>query len=377
MVLRCMLVAVFLCLMSGLAWAQPSFIAPDGKSRYAGVTIFCPNGTGATPCSFSGGGGASGAVSITSGGAAVSSTNRFPVADTSLDALIGSGALSVSLSGTPTVALGSGSAVSLSLGGSAISASNRLPMSDSALDALIAGGALTVGGSVSLTGTPAVTLGAGSAAIGSVSVTNLPATQAVSAASLPLPSGAATAAAQTAPFAPVAPGTATATNAVVIGCLSNTTLPSFAAGQEGAVPCDSSGRPYVVSVPSANNVPSYLQAVSSGGATVFRAINAAASTMAATVKSSTGMVYGYEACNSGSSAAFLRLFALGSTPVPGTSTPSISKLLGAGTCQGFETPVGLALSGGIGVDVTTGSMADSDTTAIATANQVTIEVYYK
>lgn len=371
MTLRRILTAVFVCLTPVLAHAQTSYIAPDGHSRYPGVTIFCPNGTGVTPCSFAGtgGGGASGSVSITSGGATVSAANRFPVTDSSLDAVISGGALSVSL--------GSGSAVSLSQGGAVLSSTNSLPVADTTLDALISGGALAVAGSVTLSGTPAVTLGAGSAAIGSVSVTNLPATQAVSAAALPLPAGAATVGAQTAPFAPVAPGTATATNAVVIGCLSNTSLPSFSAGQEGAVPCDSSGRPYVVTVPSANNVPSYLQAVSSGGATVFRAINTAASTMAATIKSSTGMVYGYEGCNSGSTAAFLRLFALSSTPVPGTSTPSISKLLAAGTCQGFQTPIGLALSGGIGVDVTAGSMADSDTTAIATASQVTVEVYYK
>jgi hypothetical protein len=39
--------------------------------------------------------------------------------------------------------------------------------------------------------------------------------------------------------------------------------------------------------------------------------------------------------------------------------------------------VGLASFNGIGFDVTSGSMADSDTTAVATANQVTIEIYYK
>jgi len=325
---RRLIMAAFVCLLPSLAAAQSSYVAPDGKNRYPGVTIFCPNGTGVTPCNFSGGG-------------------------------------------------GTGSTVSVTLGGTSVSASNRFPVTDSALDALISGGALTVAGNVSLSGSPSVTLGAGSNAIGAVSVSNLPATQPISASALPLPAGAATMAAQIAPQGPVAPGAATATSALVIGCLSNTTLPSFAAGQQGAVPCDSSGRPYVVTVPSATNVPGYLQAVSSGGATAYRAINAAASTMAATVKSGSGLVYGYEACNAGSSAAYLRLFALSGTPVAGTSVPLVAKLLSAGACQGFSSTVGVTFPNGIGLDVTSGSLADSDGTAIASANQVTVEVYYK
>ena len=329
MMLRRLLPAALLCLVPCLAHAQSSYIAPDGKNRYPGVTIFCPSGSSVIPCSFAtGGSGTSSTVSIQSGGAAISSSNRFPVAEPSLDALI-------------------------------------------------SGGALTIGGAVSLSGSPTITLGSGSAAIGSVTVSNLAATQPVSAAALPLPAGAATAAAQTAPLGPVTPGTATATNAVVIGCVSNTTLPSFATGQQGAVPCDSSGRPYVVTVPSTNNVPTYLQAVSSGGAAIYRAINAAASTMAANIKATSGLVYGYEACNAGTGNAYLRLFALATTPAAGTSTPSISKLLPAGSCQGYSSNVGLVFANGIGVDVTSGSLADSDSTAVSTASQVTVDVYYK
>lgn len=347
MTLRRLIPAAFICLLPGAALAQSSFIAPDGRNRLPGVTIFCPNGTGVTPCSFGGGSGG-GAVSITLGGGAVSSSNRFPVTDTALDALITGGALtiggSVNLTGTPAVT--------------------------------IAPGTSSIGG-VTQSGSWSVGLAAGSNAIGSVAVTNLPASQAISATSLPLPAGAATSANQTATLGPIAPGAATATNAVVIGCVSNTTLPSFTAGQQGAVPCDASGRPYVVTVPSTNNVPTYLQAVSSGGATAYRAINAAASTMAATIKSSSGLVYGYEACNAGSGAAYLRLFALGTAPVPGASTPQISKLLPPTSCQSFSSEVGITFGSGIGVDVTTGALADADSTAITTANQVAVEIYYK
>jgi hypothetical protein len=380
--LRRTLPAAILAALAGLPYApcraQSSFVAPDGRNRFPGVTIFCPSGTGVAPCSF-GGGGTGGAVSLTQGGAAVSATNRLPVADTALDALVSGGALtiggSVGLTGTPTVNLGAGSltigavtqagtwTVGLGAGGNAIgsvSVSN-LP----ATQAVSQSGAWTVG------------LGAGSSAIGTVSVSNLPATQPVSAASLPLPAGAATAAGQSAPLGPVAPGAATATSSVLLGCLANTTLPGFSAGQQGAVPCDTSGRPYVVTVPSANNVPGYLQAVTSGGATVYRAINAASSTMAANIKPSGGMVYGYDACNSGSASAYLRLFALATAPTVGASTPIFAKLLPAGTCQNAGIAVGLVFSGGIAMDVTSGSLADADTTAVATASQVNVEVYYK
>ena len=444
--------AALVSMLPGMALAQSGYLAPDGKNRFPGVTIFCPNGTGVTPCSF-GGGGATGAVSLTQGGAAVSASNRLPVVDAQLDALIVGGALSVSgmvgLAGTPTVSLGAGT---LSVGGvtqsgnwivglapgSSVSgtvAVSNLPATQPVSGAIsqagtwtvgLAAGANTIGsvavsnlpatqpisgavsqagtwtmglatgtnaigsvavsnlpvtqpisGAVSQAGTWTIGLATGTNAIGSVAVSNLPATQPVSEVSLPLPAGAATAAGQSAALGPVAPGAATAAGAVVLGCLSNTTLPSFAAGQEGAVPCDSSGRPYVVTVPSGNNVPSYLQAVTSGGASSFRALNVAASTMAASVKATSGMIYGYEACNSGASSAYLRLFAQAAAPVVGTSIPVVTKLLPPTSCQGFSNPVGVMFAGGIGIDVTSGTMADADTTAVASANQVSVEVYYK
>ena len=467
------------------ALGQTSFVAPDGRNRYPGVTIFCPSGTGVAPCAFGGSGTAGGAVTVSLPTGAVSASNRFPVTDPALDGLINAGVLStggtVTLSGTPAVTLGAGTnaigsmtvsnfpavqpvsgalsqtgswtvglatgaMVGLSAGtnvglspGSSVGVTTlpALPAGSNAIGsvsvsnfpavqpvsgAISQSGTWSVGlaagtsvgvaslpalpaggnaiGSVSVSNLPAVqpvsgavsqagtwtvglaagtalALSAGSSAIGSVSVSNLPVTQAVSASSLPLPAGAATASMQAAPLGPVSPGAGTATASMVIGCVANTALPSFSAGQQGAVPCDTSGRPYVVTVPSANNVPAYLQAVSAGGASVYRAINTASSTMAATVKAGSGMIYGYEACNSGASAAYLRLFALGTAPTVGTSVPQVSKLLAAGACQTMTTSVGLVFSTGIAVDVTSGSMADSDTASVAAANQVSVEVYYK
>ncbi len=405
--------AALFCLAPGAALAQTSYVAPDGRNRFPAVTIFCPSGTGVAPCNFGSGGGSGGggAVSINQGGSPVSASNRLPVQDTSLDGLISGGALSiggtvslsggsavaisnlpavqpvsgaVSQSGSWSVGLANGSTVALSAGNASIG-----QVSVASLPPLPAGtnaiGSVTVAnlpatqpvsGAVSQAGTWSVGLSAGSNAIGSVSVSNLPATQPVSAASLPLPAGAATAAGQSAALGPVAPGTP-ASNSTLVGCVANTTLPSFTAGQQGAVPCDTSGRPYVVTVPSANNVPTYLQAVASGGATIFRAINAASSTMATSVKGSSGLVYAYEACNTGTSGAYLRLFALGAAPTVGTSTPAVSKLLAPGTCQETGVAVGMAFSGGIAFDVTSGSLADNDTTAVASANQISVEIYYK
>lgn len=352
------------------ALAQTSFIAPDGRNRFPAVTIFCPSGTGVAPCNFGSGSGG-GAVSLTLGGAPVSAGNRMPTSDALLDGLIGGGALAVSgtvlLGGSPVVTLGAGAN-----GIGSVTVSN-LPATQAVSGAVSQAGSWTT----ALAGGSTVGLSAGTNAIGSVAVSNYPATQPISAASLPLPAGAASSAAQTAPLGPVAPGAASATSAMVIGCLANTTPPGFANGQQGAIACDTFGRPYVVTVPSANNVPGYLQAVASGGAVTFRAINAAASSMAAGVKSSGGMVYGYEACNSGASAAYLRLFAQATAPTVGTSTPAVSKLLAAGSCQTASIPVGLVFGTGIALDVTSGSMADNDTTVIAAANQISVEIYYK
>ncbi len=474
------------CLPRDAAHAQTSFLAPDGHNRFPGVTIFCPSGTGVAPCTFgggSGGGSGGGAVSLTFAGIALSATNRLPVADAALDNLISAGVLNVggtvavsslpavSLAGTPSVVLagalpaGSNALGSVIVGNLpatqavtgtvAVSAWPPLPSGANAIGSVSVSNLPTTqavsaialplptgaaadasvqavktalgtplqqtGGSVSVTSLPPLPAGAnaiGQVSVtnlpttqaisattlplptgaatdasvqavktamgtplqqtgGSVSVTNLPTTQAVSAAAWPLPSGAATASAQGAPLAPVAPGAATATNAVLLGCQASTTLPGFTAGQQGAVPCDTSGRLYVITVPSANNVPGFLQAVTSGGATAFRTINAAASAMASAVKSGSGMVYGYEACNTGTSAAYFRLFALAAPPTVGTSVPQLSKLLAAGTCQTMTTDIGVVFSTGIAMDVTAGSLADADTATVASANQIAVSVYYK
>jgi hypothetical protein len=419
------------------AFAQSSFIAPDGLNRYPGVTVWCPNGAGVVACNFGGGGGGGGAVSINLGGTAVSASHPFTVSDGALEALISAGALkvggSVTIGGTPAVAQSGAWQVSLAAGlpaganaigsvgvsnfpatqavsGSvAVTSLPALPAgansigtvglaagSVGSVTAAGTGGAVAqavqgIGGGVPVSVSGPVTqsgswsvgvsslpaLPAGSNAIGGVSVSNFPATQAVSAASLPLPAGAAMDATVSATAGPLAPGTATATKSLLVGCEAQTTLPGFSAGQQGAVPCDTSGRLYVVTVPSANNVPGYLQAVSAGGATTFSAANAAASCMATNIKSSSGMVYGYSVSNSNAAAVWLRLFASGSAPTCGSGTPGKRILVPAGGTVALSTDLGWVFSGGVGFDVTSGSGADTDTATVATANSVLVNIDYK
>ena len=384
----CTAMAALVCSFTSTAWAQTSFMAPDGKNRFPGVTVFCPNGTGVVPCNFGGGGGASGTVSINLGGGAVSYTNKFPVFDSALEALISGGALkiggAVTISGTPAVSVGSVSVSNLPAtqavsGAVSVTALPPLPtgtnivgtvnLAAGAVGSVTAGG---TGGSVAM----AVQGIAGGTAM-PVTGAFWQTTQPVSAASLPLPAGAATAAAQTAVLAPVAPGTATATQSVVVGCLANTTLPSFSAGQQGAVPCDTSGRLYVVTVPSANNVPGYLQAVSAGGASTFSAVNSAVSCMATAVKASSGMVFAYALSNTNGSGVWVRLFASGTAPSCGSGTPAKRIYVPAGATVSLSTDLGWVFAGGIGFDVTSGSGADADATTVATANSVLVNIDYK
>jgi hypothetical protein len=375
-------VAAAACLYAGAAHCQSGFLSADGKSRYPGVTVFCASGTKAAPCDFGGGGGGASNVTIDLGGVAVGATNPFPVMDSTLDNLVSGGALkiggSVSITGTPGVAITGTPSVSLA-GTPSVSLTGALP-----------GGTNTLGtvnlapssvGSVSVAGTNGTVAQAVQGITGGipqpVSGTFWQATQPVSVASLPLPAGAALDSDLVAPYAPIAPATATATKSLMIGCLANTTLPSFTAGQEGAVPCDTSGRPYVVTVPSANNVPSYLQAVSSGGAATASAVNAAASCMATSVKSTSGMVYSYSISNSNTGAVWFRLFASATAPTCGSGTPAKRIYVPAGATIALSTAIGWVFTNGVGFDVTSGSGADNDNATVTTANSVLVNIDYK
>lgn len=273
-------------------------------------------------------------------------------------------------------------------------------------------------------------LPAGTNALGGVTVSNFPssqavtgtfwqATQPVSAASLPLPTGAATAANQVAGVAagtsgtnvmpvqgvsggvalpvsgtfwqstqpvsgtfltPVAPATATATQGVLNGCLANSTPPTFTAGQQGAVTCDLGGRIYVnIGANTLGNLPTYLQAVTSGGsttATTYALVNSAAAVINATVKSGAGQIFEINASNSNASGVWCRLYNLTSTTT-GSGTP-IWRIYVPPTSDSVTIPSDIGLSFGTGLTVVcTAGAADTDTSTIATANSVMINFSVK
>lgn len=95
----------------------------------------------------------------------------------------------------------------------------------------------------------------------------------ISAASLPLPSGAATAANQTGVQGTVAAGTAP-TDMVVQGGVYNSTLPTLTTGQSAAVQLDSSGRPIIS--PSSLTIAQGSTTSGQTGSLVFGAVTTAA-----------------------------------------------------------------------------------------------------
>jgi len=150
-----------LSLLPMAASAQSSYIGPDRLNRYPAVTIFCPQGTGVVPCNFGGSGG--GNLSIS--GTAVSLSNPLPMLDTSLTPLISNAHLSVagsvSITGTPSVALAASNAIGT------VGISN-FPVIQ------------PVSGTLAINSLPPLSTGSNS--IGSVSVSNFPGTQTVSGA---------------------------------------------------------------------------------------------------------------------------------------------------------------------------------------------------
>ena len=161
--MRLPLIGAALCAVPLSAYAQtaPTQSYDGNQSKVPSVSIMCPtssaNGAPVGPCTFGAG---SGTVSTVNQGAAGTSPWVFSLP---------SGAATAALQNTINTTLGSPFQTGGSIGNTAFGISGSLP--------------------------------AGTNALGSVSVSNLPATQAVSAATLPLPNGAATAANQTPPAA--------------------------------------------------------------------------------------------------------------------------------------------------------------------------------
>jgi hypothetical protein len=189
----------------------------------------------------------------------------------------------------------------------------------------------------------------------------------VSAASLPLPAGAATATNQTNTQGTVAPGTA-ATNSTLVGCVYNSTQPAPTTGQGQALNCDSQVNLRVAIMPTTG-----------AGAQTYRAINAASSNMANRLATQGRTLYGWRVCNYSTNTVYLHFYnSSASPPVPGTTTVFFSDAIPASTCSGStQNDVAIAFSSYIGTAITAGSLADSDTTTITTANTVQLAYWYQ
>lgn len=174
-------------------------------------------------------------------------------------------------------------------------------------------------------------------------------TQPVSAASLPLPSGAATAAKQP------ALGTAGSASADVITVQGN-----------------ASGTP----IPVSGSFSASFGTATSGGTSTYHAVSAA-SNNAANVKSSAGQVYGGNVFNNAGYTVYVKLYNKATTPAPATDNALLKQVIGvtAGTFAQIPSPaVGIAYSSGISIAIVK-NISDTDNTSVA-ASDCTVDLLY-
>jgi hypothetical protein len=194
-------------------------------------------------------------------------------------------------------------------------------------------------------------------------------TQPVSAASLPLPSGASTAAKQ--PALGTA-GTASADVLTIQGIASMTAVKTDSSATtqpvSGTVTANQGGAPWTVS-----QVPA-----TSGGLSISRTLSVA-NTTGTNPKGSAGQVYGFVITNTNAAARFVKLYNKATAPSVGSDTPVMTLAIpGNATGAGMvaaEFTSGIAFGTGIGMGITTG-VADADTGAPA-ANEVVVNLFYK
>ncbi len=119
-------------------------------------------------------------------------------------------------------------------------------------------------------------------------------------------------------------------------------------------------------------------AATSGGWTPYK-LNSAASTNATSVKASAGQVGFVLVTNTNAAVRYLKLYNKASAPTVGTDTPvQVYAIPGATTGGGVSVPIpngGLEFTTGIALAITTGA-ADSDTGAVA-ANEIIVNLGHK
>lgn len=320
------------CSTDGVTWAacNPTGGGGGGGSNAAAGPTGAAVPSSASYTGFSDGSGNNLGVAAASG-------RYLPVQDYLLDALISGGSLSVSISGSPTFTatgtvtanLGTLNGAATAAGVAAVNTTLGSPMQNS-------GGSVTanlgtLNGAATAANQPTLNGDGGAPA----HVTNFPATQPISAASLPLPTG--------------AMGATGGTVGLVAG-----------AANIGTVP---------------------LAVATAGGETRFRTINGTADNMANRVKNGAGQLYGWIFSNTNAAACYVHFYnSISNPPVPGTTAVNFSVVV-PGTTPGnapvsYHSDIGIAFGTGIGVATTCGSMADSDTTGVATANTFQYVLFY-
>lgn len=106
---------------------------------------------------------------------------------------------------------------------------------------------------------------------------------------------------------------------------------------------------------------------------VYHAV-AAASTNAASVKATAGQVYAWHIFNNAAYPVYVKLFNLAAAPTVGTSVPTQTIGVQAGTAVNGVSPVGVYYNTGIAIAITKG-IADTDATAVL-ADDCVVDLEY-
>jgi hypothetical protein len=175
----------------------------------------------------------------------------------------------------------------------------------------------------------------------------------------------------------VAQGGATAaTNALQIGGVYNTSLPTLTTGQGGAAQLDSSGRLLIDCATGCSGAASTISLIphTTGGLTTKHFV-AAATDNATNVKSSAGQLYNIHVYNNAAYPVYLKLYNASSSPT-GCAATNLAKVVGvqAGTEFTLNSEEGFAFATGIGYCLTKG-ITDADDTAVLLSD-ATVDVAY-
>lgn len=229
---------------------------------------------------------------------------------------------------------------------------------------------------------------------------------AVTVASVPLPTGAATSALQDDAYAPITPATATAISSILLGAEYRSTLPTWTNTQQGALQVGTRGslnttlfgadsaQSIVGLSDNANGVASNSGARNLGvmaretifngtswdrvekASVVGRLPTSAATTNATSLEASSGTILNITAMNTTAAVIYLKLYNKATAPTVGTDVPVLTLPLpvsNALAVVNFTT--GLYFTTGIAYALTTGA-ADADTGAVGAGAAVGLNIAY-